>query len=215
MTPDTPTILSNRAFEIYDEKGEQAMLSFIVDNRDRDTEYEDPYRMGIFPLADGSVIETTLNQENYHNQHNWETRPKALGDSQIPPFPMKIVAVLGWPNSETIRDRAVQKAVQKAMDELKEEHQKRGLDPDSAPRVNDLYIETFVDTAEALAAAPGLDQAIRKSMEETHSVRDDVLQFLDELESEYAQDALYTLPEKQRQDLIQAAKEKIRSGAAE
>ena len=213
MTSMTPETLSNRAFEVYDEKGEQAMLSFLVDNRDTDTEYQDPYKMGIFPLADGSFIETSPDKESYHNIHSWETRPKALPDSQIPPFPMKSVAVLDWPNSESIRYRAVQKAAQKAMDELREEYEKQGLDPDSAPRVNDLYIETLVDTAEALAAAPGLDQAIRKSMEEAHSVRDDVLQFFDELEAEHAQDALYGLPEKQRHDLVQAAKEKIKSGA--
>ena len=129
----TPTILSNRAFEVYDEKGEPAMISFLVENRDRDTEYEDPYKMGIFPLADGSFIEIPLGENSYHNPHSGETRPKALGDSQIPPFPMKSVVVLDWPNSETIRDRVIRKAAREAVDELREEYEKRGLDPEAHP----------------------------------------------------------------------------------
>jgi hypothetical protein len=213
MTSTAPEILADRAFSVYDEKGEQAMISFLVDNRDTGTEYEDPYKMGIFPLSDGSLIEIPPEENTYLNPHRWETRPKELGGSRIPPFPMRAAAVLDWPNSETIRYRAVQRAAQEAMDELREEYEKQGLDPDSAPMVEDLYIDTLMDTAEALAAAPGLDQAIRKSMEEPPYFRDDVLEFLDALEAEHAQDALHGLPEGQRHDLVQAAKEKIKSEA--
>ena len=81
--------------------------------------------------------------------------------------------------------------------------------------MNDLDIGHLVDTAEAMVVAPNLDQAIREILEETHSIPDDMLRSLDELESEHAQEALYVLPEKERHDLVQAAKEKIRSGTEE
>ena len=196
---------SDEAFRVYDTDGEMAMVSFLVDNRDESAVYNnpdtDPFKEGVFPLPDTTRVTFDGDGKTYHNSHTGETRPKTLTDEQIPPFPMLPVQLFNWPDSGDVRARAVQTVLQEAV-------AREGLPAGTEP---------LLRTAETLAAAPGLDAAVMKVIERQQEAGapDDIAEILDEIQREYAREALAMLPDGQRKALEQAARDSIRRGETE
>ncbi len=173
-TEKLETDLSKQAFDIYDQDGEHAMMSFIVDHRDtdqdgerammsfivdhRDTAHDgtDLWQSGVYHLSDGSYL--------VRNDGAWrgparKTRPAALEQREYPKAPEQFRALVEWPNSYTIRQRAMEQIALSAQNAFLESPEGRGtmeLDEEDAAGLLSQY--------EVMVIAPGIDAAVHEAI---------------------------------------------------
>ena len=202
--------LAERAFEIFDRQGERPMLLFLIEHRNPDTDPDMPGMWGAFPLADGGGVEV-LAAGVYTDEQSQETRPRTLDIRGFPPHPMRRRPMADWPNSDTIRARAVEHIAGQALDLLREERRENGLDPGDIGRPEPDEMESLLAAGETLEAAPALEREIRRVIEEGMPMPDEFLELLDAHQSHCAQAAAASLPEEQREALLQAALAKLRA----
>ena len=207
------TDLSKQAFDIYDEDGERAMMSFIVDHRNAVYDGTDLWLQGAYHLRDGSFLSRTGAE---WRRIGYETRPAALEQREYPKAPEQFRALVDWPNSYTIRQRAMEQIALTAQDAFLESPEGRGameLDEEDAAGLLSQY--------EVMVAAPGVEAAVHEAISKHGEVErpEYEMNILEVYEDACTEDVEKAIPPEEREALTQAftAKlaEKLREQAAE
>ena len=150
--------LARRAFGVYDQDGERAMMSFITENRDERQDGTDRWERGIHQLKDGSQLLKIVRQWHCKGE---QPRDAALEETEYPKTPMARAAVVPWPNSDTVRTRV--------MEEIAREAQEKFLGSPEGQKSEELApedIAELMDRYEIIVQAPGMDQAMALAMDE-------------------------------------------------
>ena len=197
-TPPTEKDLSQRAFDIYDHEGEEAMLSFIVDNEKMHRDAVQP-QPGYHSLSDGTAVEHLGGQTPslylaHWGRYNGQTRPAAISPSNQP-RPIDFQApLLERPNAKNI--------VNAIMDQV---------ESIAREQVGLIHDGDLITTYDVINIVPGLQHALAAAINlENQKPRGHRLSdYLDAIVTNCTQDTISSLPDEQYQALIEKAKEKL------
>ena len=190
--------LSQRAFDIYDHEGEEAMLSFIVDNEKRDRTAVDP-QPRYHALSDGTAVEhlgdqTTSVYLAHWGRYNGQTRPASINPSSQPRTIDFQAPLLERPNAKNI--------VNAIMDQV---------ESIAREQVGLIHDGDLITTYDVINVAPGLQHALTAAInlenQKPHGHR--LSDYLDTIVTNCTQDTIASLPEDQYQALIEKAKERL------
>ena len=193
--------LAERAFRIYDTKGEKAMIAFLLENRDQ----VQAGTASTFRLQDNSSVQKEREGRTYLDPETGDTRERT--PSMHIPLPLRpAVPMLSEPNSDTVLEKLMERVAWEARGEIsyRIEH---GESSGEKPCQSDSAYAEMMNLYEVITAAPSVGQAVRRGMElrNEEAFTGDVLDMLDEYTKEYARLALYKfLPIRQKATLVQA-----------
>ena len=201
MTDHTTSTLAEQALEVYDRKGEKAMLAFLMEHEQPLPTDEDSIQTGIYSLADGSIIEHMGDEESYYtifNSPNMERRRANIPLNEQPGYIDQNIPLLPTPNSGNV--------IKEIMD-WAESAAREDLDLTS----NDDELISLYDVATLM---PGIGNALKTAMaaQEQKPAGRRMPDYLDQMVTDCARDVLEDLPPEEFQALITAAAETLQKG---
>ena len=196
MTSHPNANLAQQAFQIYDLKGEKAMLAFILENEET-SQHPDNMEPGMYLLNDGTAVKHDKEENGYYVTVYTRTtmhRPANIPIDKQPTFVNQHLPLLPNPDSSNVIKEIMDRAEAAAREET-------GL----------ILDEDLVNLYDVLTLMPGLNTALRTAIaalgQKPRGRR--MINYLDEMLTGCTDDTLATLPEEQFQKLIDAAKETL------
>ena len=195
-----PKNLADQAFDVYDRDGEEAMLAFILQHEHQGLN-GDNLNPGRYILNDGTEIHwlggnhpSYIARQVTFPQH----RLAAIPLDRQPEYIKRTTPILHTPNSGDIMKELIERAENQAREEL-------GLQEDPNE-------DTVLDLYDLISSTPNLSQTLRAAIDDQNQRKlpgRNMEYYLDAVVSECVDNVLRSLPTRERQTLVDRAKDKL------
>lgn len=190
--------LTQKAFDIYDHDGEEAMLAFLIEN-EKQPQDENDLEQGLYLLDDGTAVEHSGDSHSVYiaryGRNRGQTRPATISINDQPGFINTRTPVLASPTSGDVIKQVLAQAESFA-------RQETGL----------VFDDDLLTVYDAVKRMPGLDRALRLAIEAENKREPagrKMADYLDHIVERCAEDAVRLLPRKEFSNLIAAAVHKL------